>query len=79
VVFAHQVLAAPAEIGDADVEQLRAHGYRDEQILIDATLARAVLLPAAMKLLGDANWYLPERLAWLPKLEHEPEVTPAIV
>jgi uncharacterized membrane protein YdfJ with MMPL/SSD domain len=41
-------------------------------ILIDATLIRAVLLPAAMKLLGDANWYLPTRLHWLPRLEHEP-------
>ena len=28
-------------------------------ILIDATLVRAVLLPATMKLLGDWNWYLP--------------------
>ena len=46
-------------------------------ILIDATLVRAVLLPAAMKLLGDANWYLPKQLGWLPKLEHEPEVVPA--
>jgi RND superfamily putative drug exporter len=36
-------------------------------ILIDATLVRAVLLPATMKLLGDWNWYLPRRLAWLPK------------
>jgi uncharacterized membrane protein YdfJ with MMPL/SSD domain len=41
-------------------------------ILIDATLIRAVLLPAVMKLLGDANWYLPKRLSWLPRLEHEP-------
>jgi alkylhydroperoxidase family enzyme len=32
VAFAQQVLAAPAEIGDADVERLRGHGYRDEQI-----------------------------------------------
>ena len=32
-------------------------------ILIDATVVRAVLLPATMKLLGDANWYLPKRLA----------------
>jgi uncharacterized membrane protein YdfJ with MMPL/SSD domain len=46
-------------------------------ILIDATIVRAVLLPAAMKLLGDRNWYLPQRLGWLPKFEHEPEVTPA--
>jgi RND superfamily putative drug exporter len=41
-------------------------------ILLDATLIRAVLLPAVMKLLGDANWYLPKRLGWLPRLEHEP-------
>jgi RND superfamily putative drug exporter len=24
-----------------------------------------------MKLLGDANWYLPRWLEWLPRLEHE--------
>ncbi len=40
-------------------------------ILIDATIVRAVLLPASMKLLGDANWYLPSWLRWLPRLEHE--------
>jgi uncharacterized membrane protein YdfJ with MMPL/SSD domain len=40
-------------------------------ILIDATLIRAVLLPATMKLLGDRNWYLPNWLGWLPRLEHE--------
>jgi uncharacterized membrane protein YdfJ with MMPL/SSD domain len=47
-------------------------------ILIDATLVRAVLLPAAMKLLGERNWYLPRRLSWLPKFEHEvPSAEPA--
>ena len=46
-------------------------------ILIDATIVRAVLLPAAMKLLGERNWWLPKRLNWLPKFEHEPEVVPA--
>ena len=35
-------------------------------VLIDATIVRAVLLPATMKLLGDWNWYLPRRLGWLP-------------
>jgi uncharacterized membrane protein YdfJ with MMPL/SSD domain len=40
-------------------------------ILIDATLIRAVLLPATMKLLGDKNWYLPKWLGWLPRLEHD--------
>ena len=41
-------------------------------VLIDATLIRAVLLPATMKLLGDANWYLPRRLGRLPTLAPEP-------
>ena len=41
-------------------------------ILIDATIIRAVLLPATMKLLGARNWYLPKPLGWLPKLELEP-------
>jgi RND superfamily putative drug exporter len=40
-------------------------------ILLDATLVRAVLLPAAMKLLGERNWYLPRQLSWLPKLDHD--------
>jgi RND superfamily putative drug exporter len=40
-------------------------------VLIDATIIRAVLLPASMKLLGDWNWYLPKRLEWLPKVRHE--------
>ncbi|MFN8222831.1 MAG: MMPL family transporter [Gaiellales bacterium] len=40
-------------------------------ILIDATIVRAVLLPATMKLLGTWNWYLPSWLEWLPRLELE--------
>ena len=43
-------------------------------VLIDATIVRAVLLPATMKLLGEWNWYLPRWLSWLPKLEHDDEV-----
>jgi uncharacterized membrane protein YdfJ with MMPL/SSD domain len=46
-------------------------------ILLDATLVRAILLPATMKLLGDKNWYLPKKLGWLPHIEHEPAVEPA--
>jgi RND superfamily putative drug exporter len=42
-------------------------------VLIDATIVRAVLLPATMKLLGDWNWYLPRRLQWLPHVEVEAE------
>ncbi len=40
-------------------------------VLIDATIIRAVLLPAAMKLLGDWNWYLPRWLEWLPSARGE--------
>ena len=40
-------------------------------VLIDATIVRAVLLPATMKLLGDWNWYLPHWLQWLPSLSAE--------
>jgi uncharacterized membrane protein YdfJ with MMPL/SSD domain len=43
-------------------------------VLLDATLIRGVLLPAAMKLLGDWNWYLPSWLEWLPRLNAEPEL-----
>jgi uncharacterized membrane protein YdfJ with MMPL/SSD domain len=48
-------------------------------VLIDATIIRGVLLPASMKLLGKWNWYLPNWLGWLPKLEHnaEPRFEPA--
>ncbi|GGW80537.1 membrane protein [Streptomyces lucensis JCM 4490] len=35
-------------------------------VLVDATFIRIVLLPATMKLLGDANWYLPGWLSRLP-------------
>src|SRR4029079_7291737 len=31
-------------------------------ILLDATVVRAILVPATMKLLGQWNWYLPERM-----------------
>ncbi|MEM7337816.1 MAG: MMPL family transporter [Actinomycetota bacterium] len=34
-------------------------------ILVDATIVRLVLVPATMKLLGDANWWLP---GWLDRI-----------
>ena len=45
-------------------------------VLIDATIVRAVLLPASMKLLGDWNWYLPSWLEWLPHVRHGLESQP---
>ena len=40
-------------------------------LLIDATIIRSVILPAAMALLGRWNWYLPSWLNWLPRVEIE--------
>lgn len=40
-------------------------------VLIDATIIRGVLLPAAMALLGERNWYFPTWLRWLPDMTHD--------
>jgi RND superfamily putative drug exporter len=40
-------------------------------LLIDATIIRSVLLPAAMGLLGGWCWYLPPWLEWLPRIQIE--------
>ncbi|MFD5557239.1 MMPL family transporter [Streptomyces sp. NPDC127068] len=40
-------------------------------VLIDATIIRGVLLPAVMALLGEANWYFPKWLRWLPDMTHD--------
>jgi RND superfamily putative drug exporter len=40
-------------------------------LLVDATLIRMVVVPAAMALLGRWNWYLPRWLEWLPELHVE--------
>ena len=40
-------------------------------IFIDATVVRTIIVPAAMELLGDWNWYLPRWLEWLPNVSVE--------
>jgi RND superfamily putative drug exporter len=44
-------------------------------ILLDATIVRALLVPAVMKLLGDWNWYLPERVRRAMRLSPPKPVT----
>jgi putative drug exporter of the RND superfamily len=39
-------------------------------IIFDATVIRALLVPALMKLLGDANWWMPNWLGIVLRLEH---------
>ncbi len=48
-------------------------------IAVDATIVRAVLLPATMTILGDWNWYLPRWLEWLPQRGGGDEARPALV
>jgi RND superfamily putative drug exporter len=45
-------------------------------VLLDATVVRCLLVPGVMKLLGDANWYLPRWLSWLPDLSAGPHEEP---
>ena len=40
-------------------------------VFLDATIVRSILVPAAMRLLGSFNWYLPDWLEWLPKIDIE--------
>jgi RND superfamily putative drug exporter len=40
-------------------------------ILIDASIVRMVLVPATMELLGDANWWFPKWLSWIPRVHVE--------
>ncbi len=45
-------------------------------LLLDATIVRSVLVPSAMTLLGERNWYLPAWLEWLPRVQIEAEEPP---
>jgi putative drug exporter of the RND superfamily len=57
-------------IGDLVMFQQMGFGIA-VALLIDATIIRSVLLPAAMVLLGRWNWYLPRWLEWLPRIQVE--------
>jgi RND superfamily putative drug exporter len=51
----------------SDIPELSQWGFGlGFAVLIDATIIRTLLLPAAMVWLGDSNWYLPRWLEWLP-------------
>ena len=40
-------------------------------VFLDATIVRSILVPAAMRLMGSINWYLPSWLEWLPQIDLE--------
>jgi RND superfamily putative drug exporter len=47
-------------------------------VLLDATIVRSILVPSAMALLGDRNWYMPRWLHWLPDLRVEGTPPPVV-
>ena len=38
-------------------------------VLVDATIVRMMLVPSIMEILGDANWWFPKWLGFLPRLD----------
>jgi AhpD family alkylhydroperoxidase len=55
VTFGQQVIAAPSEISDADVENLKTLGWRDEQIADVVGLAALNLLTGAFNLVAGIS------------------------
>jgi RND superfamily putative drug exporter len=57
------VVVVTASFVSADVILIKALGFGIAlAVLLDATVVRALLVPATMRLLGDWNWWLPGRL-----------------
>jgi RND superfamily putative drug exporter len=71
------VVVVSGSFAFADIVLIKALGLGIAiAVALDATVVRALLVPATMRLLGKWNWWLPARLArLLPELE-QPEATP---
>jgi len=70
-----RLLAPSSRRPGAETLEFKQMGVgRAAAVSIDATIVRAVLLPATMKLLGDWNWYLPRRLQRMPRIVREPSL-----
>jgi len=60
------VVVVTGSFVSAEVVLIKALGFGIAlAVLLDATVIRALLVPATMRLFGDANWWLP---AWLERL-----------
>ena len=71
------IVAVFAGFARGDLVQFQQMGFGVAvALLLDATIIRSVVLPSAMKLLGEWNWYLPRWLGWLPRLEVEGRPAP---
>ena len=47
-------------------------------IFIDATIVRAILVPSLMAYFGRWNWWLPDRIARILRVEPSPLAPPAL-
>ena len=66
------MIAVFAGFAAGDLVMLQQMGFGlAVAVFLDATIVRSVLVPAAMRLLGDRNWYLPKWLRWLPDIHVE--------
>jgi putative drug exporter of the RND superfamily len=64
------MVAVFAGFGSGDLASFQQMGVGlGAAVLLDATLVRTVLVPAAMHLLGHASW-------WLPRLRRTPDPVP---
>jgi RND superfamily putative drug exporter len=71
------VVVARAVALAADVIQIKALGVGIAiAVLVDATIVRALLVPATMRLLGDWNWWLPG--AGTPRGTGRPRAAPGV-
>ena len=58
------VVVVAASFVSADVVLIKALGFGIAlAVFLDATIVRALLVPATMRLLGEWNWWLPTPLA----------------
>lgn len=63
------MVAVFSGVAASDIPELSQWGFGlGVAVLVDATIIRTLLLPAAMVWLGDSNWYLPRWLEWLPSV-----------
>ena len=46
-------------------------------VLVDATIVRMMLVPSIMEILGDANWWFPKWLGFLPRLDIDGDTEPS--
>ena len=72
------IVAVFAGFASGRLVQFQQMGFRVAvALLLDATVIRSVVLPAALGLLDARSWYLPRWLEWLPHADIEGSPTPA--